>query len=161
MKSNSPYYVTPMGIRWINFYYHPMALILYFWSKNLSKLVWYAVLVVCLVSFYAKVWKFFTRFWAIVWSMSLSALSYIGLCEIWPSNPQYVMFWYWLLYFSNMILNTLHHVICRHLSARYWAYFKMATNFKLQQTMYSKLGYWNKATSKCTTTSNFYTMKNP
>ena len=123
---------------------------------------------VCLVSFCAKVWKFGTmykgtlaRFWAIVWFMSLSALSYIGLCQIWPSNPQYDMFWYWLLYFIDMILNILHHVICRHLYTRYCAYLKMSTNFKSHDTMYSILGYWNKATSKCTTTSNFYTMKNP
>ena len=101
------------------------------------------------------------RFWEIVWSMNLSALSYIGLCQIWPSNPQYDMFWYWLLYFIDMILNILHHVICRHLYTRYCAYLKMSTNFKSHDTMYSILGYWNKATSKCTTTSNFYTMKNP
>ena len=100
------------------------------------------------------------RLWAMACSMSLSALSFIGLCQIWPSNPQYVMFWYWLLYFSNMILNTLHHVICCHLSTRYCAYLKMLANFKSHGTMYSKLGYWNKATSKCTT-SNFYTIKNP
>ena len=66
----------------------------------------------------------------------------------------------WLLYFSNMILYTLHHVICCHLSTRYCAYLKMLANFKSHGTMYSKLGYWNKATSKCTT-SNFYTIKNP
>ena len=84
-------------------------------------------------------------------------------CEVWNSHldVSFSQNHYWLHYFSNKILNTLHHVICRHLSARYWAYFKMATNFKLQQTMYSKLGYWNKATSKCTTTSNFCTIKNP
>ena len=59
-----------------------------------------------------------------------------------------------------MILNTLHHMICCHLSTRYCAYLKMLANFKSHGTMYSKLGYWNKATSKCTT-SNFYTIKNP
>ena len=47
----------------------------------------------------------------------------------------------WLLYFSNMILNTLHHVICCHLSTRYCAYLKMMANFKSHGTMYSKLGY--------------------
>ena len=95
--------------------------------------------------FLCMLWRFgpmykgtLARSWAIVWFMSLSALSYFGLCQIWPPNPQYVTFWYWLLYFSNMILNTLHHVICRHLSTRYCAFWKW-----WQILIYSDLGWYN------------------
>ena len=58
MKSNSPYYVTPRGVQWTNFYYQLGALTLYLWSPNLFKVVNFFVSTEHLVSFCQNISKF-------------------------------------------------------------------------------------------------------